>query len=99
MQRPPTAHLLSSNITFSESTVSEEIVPEDDSSDLTHGKISPYGVLPHLQTPLEENMEIYIDEDEDEHCLPHKLLIGIAYCAFVQYSCDSLSFNITVSFI
>ncbi|XP_077177470.1 leucine-rich repeat-containing protein 56 isoform X2 [Paroedura picta] len=36
-QRPPTAHLLSSNSTFLESTVSEEIVPEDDSSDLTHG--------------------------------------------------------------
>ncbi|KAL8170143.1 UNVERIFIED_CONTAM: hypothetical protein K2H54_064614 [Gekko kuhli] len=35
-QRPPTAHLLSSN-TFSEPTISEEIVPEDDSSDLTHG--------------------------------------------------------------
>ncbi|XP_060118829.1 leucine-rich repeat-containing protein 56 [Heteronotia binoei] len=36
-QRPPTAHLLSSNNTFLESTLSEEIVPEDDSSDLTHG--------------------------------------------------------------
>ncbi|XP_015261096.1 PREDICTED: leucine-rich repeat-containing protein 56 [Gekko japonicus] len=36
-QRPPTAHLLSSNNTFAEPTVSEEIAPEDDSSDLTHG--------------------------------------------------------------
>nr|XP_056707685.1 leucine-rich repeat-containing protein 56 [Euleptes europaea] len=36
-QRPPTAHLLSSNNIFPESTISDELVPEDDSSDLTHG--------------------------------------------------------------
>ncbi|XP_054826176.1 leucine-rich repeat-containing protein 56 [Eublepharis macularius] len=36
-QRPPSAHLLSSNNTLTESTISDDIVPEDDSSDLTHG--------------------------------------------------------------
>ncbi|XP_048342656.1 leucine-rich repeat-containing protein 56 isoform X2 [Sphaerodactylus townsendi] len=36
-QRPPTAHLLFSNSIFPESTISDEMVPEDDSSDLTHG--------------------------------------------------------------
>ncbi|XP_053139498.1 leucine-rich repeat-containing protein 56 isoform X2 [Hemicordylus capensis] len=36
-QRPPTAHLLSASSTLPLSTVCDEILPEDDSSDLTHG--------------------------------------------------------------
>ncbi|XP_020639846.3 leucine-rich repeat-containing protein 56 isoform X2 [Pogona vitticeps] len=36
-QRPPSAHLLSSCSTLLETSIGEEMLPEDDASDLTHG--------------------------------------------------------------
>ncbi|KAJ7344313.1 hypothetical protein JRQ81_000263 [Phrynocephalus forsythii] len=36
-QRPPSAHLLSSGSTLLETGICEEMLPEDDASDLTHG--------------------------------------------------------------
>lgn len=48
-QRPPSAHLLSGSSTFPESTICDEILPEDDSSDLTHGNGSPCASFSHIQ--------------------------------------------------
>lgn len=48
LQRSPSAHLLSGCSTLLESTIYDEILPDDDSSDLTHGNETPGAFLAHF---------------------------------------------------